>query len=405
MSHLFNDLVGFKGNAIDAFNRLKVSTPYTIFDSANRYKQSNDFDTLTVTGGSTSYVLNESVINLTVDTQANAKVYRETKRVFPYQPGKSLLILNTFVFNEAKENLRQRVGYFGTQNGVYLEQSGNDVYLVLRSYVGGSVNETRKIAQADWNGDNFLGNGPSGVTLDLTKGNILWMDVEWLGVGDVRVGFISEGRPVVAHTFYNANLNDTTYMTTAVLPIRYEIENLGITDSPSTMKQICSSVVSEGGYEGFTRKFNVTKNDATGTSLATAGTEYPMVALRMNSNRLDSVIVPEGFAVAVNELENNKPTVVQYKLVLNPSLSGGSWVTHSNGNVDYNRTMTGISGGTEVFGGYISSYRSNNISEINDFNFQLGRTQGGTSDVFVLSVIPTQNSTTVFADLSWYELI
>jgi hypothetical protein len=405
MSHLFNDLVGFKGNAVDAFNRLRISTPFTIFDSSHRYIENDYFDTLTATGGSTTYMPNESVVDMTVDTQANAKVYRETKRVFPYQPGKSLLIINTFVFSEPKENLRQRVGYFGSQNGIYLEQSGNDVHLVLRSFVNGSLNETRRVAQADWNGDNFLGNGPCGVTLDLTKGNILWMDVEWLGVGDVRVGFFSEGRPIVAHTFFNTNLNDTTYMTTASLPIRYEIENLGTTDSPSTLKQICSSVISEGGYEGFIKKFNITKNDAVGTLLATAGTQYPMVALRLNSNRLDSVVVPEGYSIAVNELSNNKPTVVQFKLIKNPSVTGGTWVTHTNGNVDYNRTMTGITGGTEIFGGYISSYKANSITQINNFNFQLGRTQGGTSDIFALSITPVENSTTVFADLAWFELI
>jgi hypothetical protein len=404
MSHLFNDLVGFKGNAVDAFNRLKTSNAFTLFDSSHRYRENPYWDTVSITGGSYAHSANESVIDMTVDTQANAKVVRETKRVFPYQPGKSLLVLNTFVFNEAKENLRQRVGYFGTQNGIYLEQSGSDVYLVLRSYVGGSVDETRRIAQADWNGDNFLGNGPSGVTLDLTKGNIMWMDVEWLGVGDVRVGFISEGRPVVAHTFYNANLNSTTYMTTATLPLRYEIENLGITDSPSTMKQICSSVVSEGGYEGFTRKYNVTKNGTTATDLATAGTQYPMVALRLNSNRLDSVVVPSSLSVALDQLDNNKPAIIQWKFLLNPSLSGGSWVTHPNGNVDYNNTATSLTGGTELFGGYVSSNSTFDVSGINDFNFQLGRTQNGVSDVLVLAFVPTVSGTDAYGDLSWYEI-
>lgn len=406
MSHLFNDLIGFKGDAVDAFNRLKTSSPFTLFDSQHRYQENTLWDTLTVTGGSTTFSTNESCVNMIVNTQSGAKVTRETYKVFPYQPGKSLLVINTFTFPEKKENVRARIGYFSTENGIYLEQEGSNVYLVLRSYVTGSVDSTtRRIAQADWNADTFLGTGKSGVTLDLTKANIMWMDVEWLGVGDVRVGFFVDGRPVVAHTFQNENLNPTTYMTTATLPLRCELENLGTADSSSTMKQICSNVVSEGGYEGFVRKYNITKNGSTGTTLATAGTSYPLVSLRLNSNRLDSVIVPSGLGIAVNESVSNKPTVIQYKILKNASLTGGTWVTHSTGNVDYNRTLTGVTGGTEVFGGYVSSSGSLDLSDINDFNFQLGRTQNGVSDTFTVVAVPTQDATTVFADLSWYELV
>ena len=38
-------------------------------------------------------------------------------------------------------------------------------------------------------------------------------------------------------------------MTTATLPVRYEITNTGTTASSSSLKQICSSVVSEAGFE------------------------------------------------------------------------------------------------------------------------------------------------------------
>lgn len=405
MSHLFNDLIGFKGDAVDAFGRLKMSTPYTIFDSQHRYQENLLWDTLTATGGSFSHSTNESCVNMTVTTANGAKVTRETYRVFPYQPGKSLLVINTFTFPEKKENVRARVGYFGTQNGIYLEQEGTNVYLVLRSYVNGSVDETRRIPQSEWNADTFLGTGKSGVTLDLSKANIFWMDVEWLGVGDTRAGFFVDGRPVVAHIFQNENLNTTTYMTTATLPLRLELENLGTADSSSTMKQICSTVISEGGYEGFVRKYNVTKSGATATTLATAGTDYPMVSLRLNSNRLDAAVIPQAIGIAVNETTSNKPTVVQYKLIKNASLTGGSWVTHFTGNVDYNNTATGVSGGVEVYGGYVSSNASLDLGDINDFNFQLGRTQNGQSDTFTLVIVPTVDSTAVFADLAWYELI
>jgi len=403
MSYLFNDQIRFNGEAIDAFARLKVSTPFTLFDSQHRYQQNDKWDTLVTSGGSIEFKPNESVVDLKLTTASGAKVYRETKRVFAYQPGKSLLVLSTFAFAATKTNLRQRVGYFGTQNGIYLEQNGNDVYLVLRTYVGGSVDDTTyKVSQANWNGDKFNGTGPSGRTLDLTKANIMLIDIEWLGVGDVRVGFIVEGRPVIAHTFHNDNLRPTTYMTTATLPLRMEIENLSTTASSSTAKQICNSVMSEAGFEGFSRRYNVAMG-LTERNLSDDGVLYPIVSLKLNSNRLDSVIIPSNISALVTT--NN---IAQYRILLNPTFGGTNptWTTHYNGNVDYviHDIGTSVSGGNDIIGGYINTHGLLTVSEINDFNFQLGRTQAGVSDIITIAMTGKAN-TKVLVDFSWFEII
>ena len=410
MSYLFDNKVGFVDNAVDGFNRLKVSQPFTLFDSQHRYKENDKWDTVTASGGTSTFINSESVINMSVTTTSGSKVYRETKRVFAYQPGKSLLVISTFAFATPKANLRQRVGYFSSNagtplNGVYLEQNGTQLRIVLASQSLDTNDVFTEVNQSDWNTDKFDGTGPSGRTLDVTKANIFWMDIEWLGVGDVRCGFFVDGKPVVAHVFHNDNLNRTTYMTTACLPIRYEIENTGTTSSSSTMKSICSTVMSEGGYEGFSRRYNVTRNGSTGTTLTTAGTQYPMIALRLNSNRLDSVIIPSNISAVLNETASNKPDTVQYRILLNPTLTGGSWSTHYNGNVDYNITATGVSGGNDIIGGYISSSGAFSLSDVNDFNFQLGRTQAGVSDIFVLTFTPINSNAVCFIDLSWFELI
>ena len=411
MSYLFNDKVGFKDNAVDAFNRLKTSNPFTLFDSQHRYAMNDKWDTFGVTGGTATFVVNESVVNMTVGVTSGAKVTRETKRVFPYQPGKSLLVLNTFAFNTPKANLRQRVGYFGLTggatfgtpyNGIYLEQNGLTLSINLAS---GSLNQTTTVNQSSWNGDKFDGSGSSGRTLDVSKGNIFWVDIEWLGVGDVRTGFFVDGKPVVAHIFHNDNVHPTTYMTTASLPIRYELENTATTASSSTMKQICSSVQSEGGYEGFARRYNVTKNGSNPTTLTTQDTQYPMIALRLNSNRLDSAVVPSNLSVVLEQTGSNKPDTVQYRILLNPTLTGNTWSTHFNGNVDYNVTATAVTGGTDIIGGYISSSGVLDINSINNFNFQLGRTQKGVSDTFVLTMTPINDGAQVYCDLSWFEII
>jgi hypothetical protein len=411
MSYLFNDLVGFKGNVVDAFNRLKVSNPFTLFDSQQRYTLSDKWDYVGVSGGTYSYNPVESTVSLTSGTTSGSKMYVETKRVFPYQPGKSLTIVDSFAMAQPKSGLRQRVGYFGITggvtagtpyNGVYLQQDGLTLSVCLTS---ASLGTTQTVTQSNWNGDKFDGTGDSGVTIDVTKGNIFWLDVEWLGVGDVRTGFFIDGKPVVAHTFYNTNKNSTTYMSTACLPLRYEIENTAGQTGSSTMRQICSTILSEGGYEGFSRRYNVTHSGTTPHTLTTAGTQYPLVAIRMAPDRLDSIIVPSNISVAIEPGTNNKPLVVQYRILLNPTLTGGAWQTHFNGNVQYNITATGVTGGTDIIGEYISSFGTLDVSSINDFNFQIGRTQLGVSDTFVLVLVPTTDNTQGYTDLSWFEII
>lgn len=411
MSYLFNDTVGFKDNAIDSFNRLKVANPFTIFDSQHRYQPNDKWDAFGVTGGTYSYALNESAINLIVGTTAGSKVTRETKRVFPYQPGKSLLVLSTFAFNQPKSGLRQRIGYFGITggatagipyNGIYVEQNGLTLSMNL---VSASLGTTTTANQSNWNGDPFDGSGPSGRTLDITKTNIFWTDIEWLGVGDVRTGFFVDGKPVIAHTFHNDNIHTTTYMTTACLPIRYELENLTGQTGSSQSKQICSSVISEGGYEGFSRRFNIS-TDATTTTLTSAGTYYPILSIRLNSNRLDSIIVPSNISAIV---ESAGSSWVHYRIVLGGTFTGTTptWQTHYNGNVDYvvHVNTTGLTGATEVIGGYISAGGVVDIGSQNDFNFQLGRTQSGVSDIITLVAGGVTPNTKFAADLSWFEIV
>lgn len=411
MSYLYNDLVGFKKNSVDAFNRLKVSQPFTLFDSQHRYQVNDKWNYVGTTGGTYSYNMTESTVSLTTGTTVGSKLYCETKKVFSYQPGKSLLVVATSAFNQPKSGLRQRVGYFGVTggftgatpyNGVYLQQDGLTLSICMAS---ASLETTTVVNQSNWNGDKFDGTGEFGRILDVTKANIFWQDIEWLGVGDVRTGFFVDGQPVVAHTFHNDNINSTTYMTTACLPIRYEIENTAGQTGSSTMRQICATVMSEGGYEGFSRRFNITKNGSNATPLTTQDVQYPMIALRLNSNRLDSIIIPSNISVVAEPGINNKPTTVQYRILLNPTLTGNTWTTHYNGNVDYNITATAVTGGTDIIGGYISSSGSFNLSDINDFNFQLGRTQLGVSDTFVLTMTGVEDGTNVYVDLSWFEII
>jgi hypothetical protein len=203
----------------DAFGRLRVSNPLTLFDSSHRYKDNGLWATSTASGGAAVFSANEGLVNLNVNTTSGSQVLRETFKVFSYQPGKSLLVMNTFVMAPAQTNLRQRVGYFGTSNGLYLQLNNSTLSFVERSLVTGAITETT-VDQSSWNVDKMDGTGPSGITLDITKAQILFMDIEWLGEGTVRLGFVINGQFYICHKFHHANLITSTYITTASLPLR-----------------------------------------------------------------------------------------------------------------------------------------------------------------------------------------
>lgn len=374
--------VQFGGNTVDAFGRLRTSSPFTMFNSQNRYASDTQFDTSTSGSGSLTYLANESSSSLNVTTTSGDEVIRETKRVFPYQPGKSLLVLATFVMDAAQTNLRQRVGYFGAQNGVFLQQDDSTISFINRHYTAGSVDDTRNITQANWNGDKLDGTGASGYTLDLTKSQILFMDFEWLGVGSVRCGFVIDGQFITAHTFHNANTRDSVYMTTATLPLRYEITATGTLSTAASMKQICSTVISEGGYNEAKRELDAQR---TTTLTNISSTMLPLVSIRLNSGSLDAVVIPQQIKVFPLTAQDYKVSLVR-----NATLTGASWDTSTFNNVDYDITATAMSGGDIMQVDYITNtvQAAGGINQATGYNFanQLGRTIAGVSDTMTIGI-------------------
>lgn len=391
------------GMAVDAFGRSRTSSPLTLFDSYHRYQDNGKYSTQLSGAGSTSYNANTSTVSMTVGTASGDEVVRETTRVFAYQPGKSLQILTTFVMNPIKTNLRQRSGYFNTQNGVFLQL--NDVAsFVRRSYVSGSVVDTA-VPQAQWNMDTLDGTGPSGKTIDLTKAQICFIDIEWLGVGSVRCGFVIDGQLIHCHSFHHANLQSDVYMTTAILPGRMEITNTGTTASSSTLKQICFTVISEGGYELRGKPRSVGHPVTTPRTLTTAGTYYPVISIRLKSDRLDAIVLPKNFSVL--GIGNNSR--IAYRLISNPTLTAASWVSSgTDSNVEYDLSATGFTGGVELSGGYTAiSNQSTQTMTLDSglFKYQLERTSHtNTAHVFTLAVASSTAGDTALALFDWEEL-
>jgi len=121
MSYTYTDKIKFAYTTnFDAFGRLRTSAPLTLFDSSHRYRDNGLWATLTAGSGAKTFNTNQGVIDMNVTNASGDKVVRETYRVFAYQPGKSLLALNTFTFATGQSGLRQRVGYFGEKEVRFL---------------------------------------------------------------------------------------------------------------------------------------------------------------------------------------------------------------------------------------------------------------------------------------------
>lgn len=390
--------------AVDAFGRQRVSNPLTLFDSSNRYRDNGLWNTATASGGTTVFSSNEGLVNLNVTAATGSEVLRETTKVFSYQPGKSLLVFNTFVMAPAQINLRQRVGYFGTQNGIYIQLKNSTLSFVERSLVTGIVTESI-VNQSAWNVDKMDGTGPSGVTLDITKAQILFMDIEWLGEGTVRLGFVIDGNFILCHRFNHANYITSTYITTASLPLRYEITNEGNTALASTLKQVCSTVISEGGYELRGSQQAVGIPITAPRSLAVAGTYYPIISIKLNSSYLDAVVILTALSIM-----GVATGIYNWKIIANGTTTGGLWVSAgATSSVDYNITGTSFAGGRTLASGFLTS--STQASVTLDilkealFAFQLERNSfTSTPNEITLVASASTNTELIYASMDWEEV-
>jgi hypothetical protein len=339
---IYEDLgQGFSG---DAFGRLRSSTPYTLGDYKHLYSIDPDFiDVKVGTGATVTFDGNQAAAILQSGTSTNGYCIHQTKRYHHYMPGKSQVIYSTFNFGVAQQNVYKRTGYFDDRDGIFFEQAPDGTLsFAIRSYVTGIASD-RKVTQSEWNKDKLDGTGPSGFNLDITKTQLFMTDFEWLGVGRVRCGFSIDGYNIIAHEFYNSNHLPTVYMSNPNLPVRCEIRNVGTqVGAGGSFIQICSTVMSEGGYTEAGREYSHTSNLRT----VGVGTTVPILAIKLKNsfkgypNR--ATVKLEDISVFTNGA-NVKYEVV--KLRSSAALVGlGTWVSENDESVvEYNQSLTGIS--------------------------------------------------------------
>ena len=392
-------------SAVDAFARLRISEPFTIFDSKQLYDKQPVFWDEIVGGSATSVhsTVNAATI-MTVTASAGDYVIRQTRQRFNYQPGKSSFIAFT-MHCEQQTGVTKRIGAFdGTgvtyetpYNGIFFEVTGTSISWNIAK--NGSTTETA--TQANWNYDPMDGTGPSGLTLDLDGVIIGFFDYEWLGVGRVRCGFFIAGIPRYVHFFTHSNNPAfiSVYTSTPNLPLRYYISSDGT--GAGTLDHICSTVMSEGGIE----QTGIARSIDTGNvhlDANTADQAYVLLAIRLKTTHLDLTVLPQSLTM-ISETNDD----FKFFLSINPTYAGALTYTdipNSGCQRAAGATTNTISDeGIRLYSGYAKS--SGSLGQNIVSSLRMGSTIAGVRDELVLGVVPLSSNADIHGSLIFRELL
>jgi hypothetical protein len=123
---------------------------------------------------------------------------------------------------------------------------------VSANYVIVSKTQDYKVPQSSWNIDKMDGTGPSGITLDLSKMQMFYIDFTWYGAGFVRWGLRgAKGNVTYVHKMINNNVNNEAYMRSGNLPGRYETQTIPPTTALTSSVATTDSSIVVNSTTGF----------------------------------------------------------------------------------------------------------------------------------------------------------
>ncbi len=310
-------------SALDAFGRLRISSPYTIFNyyTTPYTGASNGFDQdVWVTNTSVAnYSLSYNPSNyVAMDVSDIGYIVRKTKAPLDYQAGKSRLMEMSGVMlaNPTVGSLTSAIGLMDTSNstincGVYFKTDGTQLFWCE------SLDQVEtSVLQSNWNVDSFDGNGPSGLTLDSTnmqKNMLFVIDQEWLGVGRLRCGFTISGITYYAHEFTHNNMS-VQYTPTPRLYLTYYL-NVDTTTDVAEMRQMCCTAMLEGGFLPLGVRNSINTSVSTDiVALPSLNTKYIALGLKLNPLYLNGIIRLISISVAVAGASSTKMGMYEIQL-------------------------------------------------------------------------------------------
>lgn len=394
---------------IDAFGRLRVGSPETLFEGHFPYDNDAIHWFGDMSGGTGTYLSDQGALLLTADAGQSAAI--QSKRFTQYQPGKSLLVQFTGVY-PTKVGSTGRAGYFNTNDGLFFQVVDGALSFVLRTSTSGAPVDTA-YAQADWNIDSFDGSGPSGITINPAYPQNAFIDLQWLGVGRVRFGFEINGEKLLAHEIDFANRAGVApYMRTANLPVRYELIGAAGMAGSAELTCVCSTVISEGGFVEI-QGIRQHARKLTATTVGT-GAVVPIMSIRPRVN-VNGVVNHLRFLLKNLIVLNTGNNPAHYGVIYGGTLTSPSWgnvnALYSGAEVDY--AATAIAGGILIEGQFVAAGaghadQGGQLALSEDYSVALA--PDGThptaplTDIYSLVGIGIGGSTTLMGGMTWTEL-
>lgn len=397
----------------DAFYRDKVSIATTIADIKHIYDKNPNQIEEKIIGSGTSLFNSNSYIEMKVYNQ-NDSVIRQTKEYYIYQSGKSKSCLFTGVLNMLTNTngFTSRIGCFDSHldktvdsggNGVFFELTDNILYVVLRY---GSNNQTDiRIPQSQFGHDKLDGKGPSKFKLDRFNHTMLFqIDFQWLGTGIIRYFIHINGIPILLHIMDN-RFKQMPYMKYGDLPIRYEITKISNNLNIGEMRQLCSAIQIESGYNllGFQKFENIlaqTNVSITNTTLT------PIFSIRLKSNCNRSFIKNFRFNI-INNAPSGSPIYIA--ILLNPTFGSPlTWVNKNNSIIQFSTTITTVNNLANVeyvYQDYIqgNTNRASYNDALTEIHTPLTSSITGVSDILSVCIAKLAGNATINAGFNWIE--
>lgn len=360
---------------LDAFGKLRVSGATLlgeyIFANGTLPTQ---FSSVLREGGTVTWDQNTRALVLTNTTSSNSHTSHTSNTYHHYYAGSSHLFIGTIALGDTgKANLMREWGMFDDKNGLYFMLDGTTLGVGIRSNTSGSVVDTF-IPRSSWNKDKADGTGPSQMNLDVTKDNIYWIDVQWLGAGRVRFGTYNNGQRVVLHEYYHGNTQPYPVTAMGSLPVCVHQMNMGATGSTSEMRAWCMAVWTESNLDVRTTASTALQ---TFRSSVTTNDQYVYVGMLSPKENLPNG-QPNRTLYWPTEIEamawdtTGAPAIVEVEIYAEPIVNNLSWsnVTSSS-TVEYNTSGTFVASGIPVAQRFIQGHESFETTDVFD-NMQYG---------------------------------
>jgi hypothetical protein len=188
------------------------------------------------------------------------------------------------------------------------------------------------------------------VALNLNATQNVVIDLQWLGVGRVRVGFDIGGNKTYVHEFNFANIGlNAPYMRTATLPVRYQVLGTAGLVGNADLIGICCAVISETGFK---EELGIPFAANNGITTLSTTTRRPILSIRPRTGLAPTARVPIDLRHYHVLADGNN---ILYEMVYGGTLTGASFaaVDATNSVIERDISATAISGGVVIDSGYV----------------------------------------------------